>query len=142
MKLTVAFLLLSLTVVGNSRGTHFRQTTVPDREVILKLGERVVIEDTLGNQLRVRFVAVPKDERCPEGAACLVPGNAKVELRFKSSNKESLSVILNTDDGPQAVELPGIRLTLIALNPRPQLGVVIDPKDYKATLSVSRPGLK
>ena len=142
MKLTVVFLLLSLTVVSNSRRPDFSQTTVPDREVILKLGERVVIEDTLGAQLRVRFVSVPTDGRCPEGAACVAPGNGKVELRFKSSNKESLSVILNTDDGPQAIELPGIRLALVALDPHPQLGVVIDPRDYKATLSVSRPGLK
>jgi phage shock protein E len=108
-------------------------------EFTIKVGEKVTLDPGIPSvPIKIRFVRVPHEGRCPEGAQCILPGNAKVELKFKSSSRESLSVILNTDELPQQVEVPGVRVKLIKLTPHPRIGTEIDPNAYELTLIAER----
>ena len=138
MKLTILSLLL-IVAVGHSQDSSRIREVPFNEEFTVKIGEQVVVKPGIpGNNVKITFVSVPRDGRCPEGAACIVPGNAKVELKFKSSGNRSLSTIVNTDETPHNVEIPGIRVHLIRLDPPRKVGVEIDPNDYEATLVVSR----
>jgi len=138
MKLTILSLLL-IVAVGHSQDSSPIREVPFNEEFTVKIGEQVVVKPGIpGNNVKITFVSVPRDGRCPEGAACIVPGNAKVELKFKSSGNRSLSTIVNTDETPHDVEIPGIRVHLIRLDPPRKVGVEIDPNDYEATLVVSR----
>jgi hypothetical protein len=138
MKVAMLSLLLMFTA-AYGQSPSISENVVLGEEFTIKVGERATVEPGIPlPNLKIRFVRVPRDGRCPEGAACLVAGNAMIELKFKSSSRESLSVILNTDESPQEVEVPGVRIKLIKLTPHPKLGQEIDPNDYEVTLVAFR----
>jgi hypothetical protein len=131
--------LLFVLIAGVVPSVSSPADVVFGEEFTLKAGQRATLQSGIpGISIKLRFVGVPRDNRCPEGAQCIVPGNAKVELKFKSSSRESLSVILNTDDLPREVEVPGVRVELIRLTPVPKPDGEIDPDDYELTLVALR----
>ena len=132
--------LLFLLAVGFAPSPSFSDDVLFGEEFTLKAGEKTTLDPGIPSvPIKLRFVRVPHDGRCPDGAQCILPGNAKVELKFKSSSsRESLSVIVNTDELPQEVEVPGIRVKLIKLTPHPRIGTDIDPNDYEVTLVATR----
>ena len=55
-----------------------QKATVPlKQEFDLKLGQSAVAGD---ERLKINFVSVVEDSRCPEGATCIWAGNAKIAL--------------------------------------------------------------
>ena len=139
MKLTVLSLLLLMVAVGSSQDSSQIREVPFNEEFKVKIGDQVLVRPGVPDKkVKITFVSVPQDRRCPEGAQCILPGNAKVELKFKGSVSGSLSAIVNTDESPNNVEIPGIRVQLKRLDPPRKAGVEIDPADYEATLVLSR----
>ena len=142
MKLAVFLLLLLLM---NCPGDDSNQTSKhePDRqaplnqEFIMKVGEDVVFK---GEGLKVRFVSVLEDSRCPKGEQCITEGNGKIELQLKKPQKEPVTLELNTAFGKQVADYQEFAVKLIALDPYPKMGRSIKPADYVATVLVSKKG--
>lgn len=87
--------------------------------------------------LRIKFERVTEDSRCPVDAVCIQPGNAEVKLTFYSARqKETFS--LNTHLAPKIREVFGYSIELKRLAPAPYSDQPIDPKDYVATLVISK----
>ena len=92
-----------------------------------------------GAGLRVQFVQVTGDSRCPVDAVCIQGGDAIVHLRAFDDTAPS-DYQLHTGDSNQAVVMHGaLRIALLELQPYPFSSRTTAQDDYKATLRVSRP---
>ena len=107
------------------------------REFKLKVGRQVTVK---GTKLRIRFVTVENDSRCPSDVTCVWAGNAAVRLQL-GTGKGSKTVTLNTSKSPSFVgetEYHGYKVKLVELNPYPRSDRKIAPRDYTATLLVNK----
>jgi hypothetical protein len=108
-----------------------------DREFKLTAGQQVTVK---GTKLRIRFVAVENDSRCPKDVTCVWAGNAAVQLQL-GSGRSSKTVTLNTSKSPSFVsetEYRGYKVKLVDLSPYPRSNRKIGRRDYTATLLVSK----
>jgi hypothetical protein len=116
------------------------QTTQPVKEVSLdeaftiKIGEQVEIKDI---NLRVAFVSVEEDSRCPVDVDCVWAGNAKLNVEVKRSKKKYISASLNTTVNPKEIDYKGYTIKLLRLSPDRKVNVSPDPASYEATLVVT-----
>ncbi len=111
--------------------------TVPLNErFTLAPGEVALVEDA---DLRVQFVRVTGDSRCPADAVCIQGGDAIVHVRVADEDGAA-EYQLHTGDASQAIAMHGTaRLELVELQPYPFSSRTIAPGDYRATLAVRRP---
>jgi hypothetical protein len=109
--------------------------TVPlNQQFTLAPGEAASIEDT---SIRIEFLRVSGDSRCPADAVCIQGGDALVEVRVTDGG--SAEYELHTGDQSQAaVTHAGFRIELVQLQPFPFSSRTIQPEEYRATLTVSR----
>lgn len=128
------FLLPLLLFSGYAKGILRPQETGLDEEFTIKVGQQVTIKDT---KLKLTFVAVPEDSRCPTSVVCAWAGNGKVNLELKKATKKASTVSLNTLLEPKGVEYKGFQIRLIRLSPYPVTAGSINPADYEATLVVT-----
>jgi len=107
------------------------------REFKLKPGRQVTVK---GTKLRIRFVAVENDSRCPSDVTCVWAGNAAVQLQL-GTGRDSKTVTLNTSMSPSfagETEYRGYKVKLVDLSPYPRSDRKIARRDHTATLLVSK----
>ena len=115
------------------------QTARVGREFKIKAGRAVTLD---GGGLRVRFVRVASDSRCPVDVDCVWAGNAEVLFEVGARGRRGMKTLgLNTSASP---ERPGegkygrYTLKLAGLAPQPRGNRKIAPGQYTATLLVVR----
>src|SRR5918993_1970558 len=89
--------------------------TVPlNQQFTLAPGESASIENT---SIRIEFMRVSGDSRCPADAVCIQGGDARVEVRV--SNGSSARYDLHTGDQSRAAvtHAGGFRIELVQLQP-------------------------
>ena len=106
-----------------------------EERVTLKIGQSALIE---GEALRVEFVEVLEDSRCPVGVTCVWEGDAIARF-IVEKNKERAELDLHTHptltgEGTHA----GYIVRLVELAPVPQSDRPIQPEDYVATIVVTK----
>ncbi len=98
--------------------------------------------------LKISFVGVKNDSRCPKGAFCLTAGDAEVLLRVKVGNKSPKIISVHTNHQPKVVVLSALpagkagiprsySVRIGELTPRPTTGKKTKQSDYRLTLSIS-----
>lgn len=98
--------------------------------------------------LKVTFLSVKSDSRCPTGARCISEGDAEVVFRVTAGKGKPRKVVLHTTQDPQFVLIPaqpagtiGIPksyvIELRALAPYPAIGKEIPDAAYRAKLRIS-----
>jgi hypothetical protein len=109
--------------------------TVPLNErFTLAPGQSASIENT---SVRVEFLRVSGDSRCPADAVCIQGGDALVEVRVR--NGSAAEYELHTGDQSRAGVTHGnFRIELVQLDPYPFSSRTIQPGEYRATLTVTR----
>ena len=126
---TVCFIILG--AIGCSSSPAAPSAEVPlGREFSLKPGESATIEST---DLRVTFLSVLSDSRCPADALCVWAGDAVVALSVGRTDVE-----LRSTSAPET-SLGAYRLRLERVEPYVYSGKTIEPADYRAVLKVTRP---
>lgn len=115
------------------------QTARVGREFKIKAGRVVTLD---GGGLRVRFVRVASDSRCPVDVNCVWAGNAEVlfEVGGRGQRGETTLTLDTGAGGPGASEGRHGRYTLklVGLAPQPRSKGKIAPAQYTATLLVSK----
>lgn len=101
----------------------------------LEPNERVGVE---GSDLRLSFLTVEGDSRCPSDAQCPHAGDAIVQLAVSSLDVQT-TVGLHVA-GPRSREVDGYLLELVELSPEPASGEDIEHDDYELTLRVTPAG--
>ena len=98
----------------------------------LAAGESAPIE---GSALRVRFVAVSEDSRCPSDTTCVWAGEVKVKLEILERSNPPREFELKAGESTDAA---GLRLTLLRVEPQPLSTARIPAQAYRATLRADR----
>ncbi len=130
---SVLFLCL-LFVTGCDEASPVGPTVPLSQRFPLAPGESASVE---GTSLRVWFLGVSGDSRCPADALCIQGGDAIVRVRATESTAADYE--LHTGGPPHAVVTPsGFRIELAELQPYPFSSRTIQPGDYRATLVVTR----
>jgi len=98
--------------------------------------------------LKITFLAVTKESRCPINATCISAGNAEILLRVKAGKQPAKNYKLNTNRKPLHQVIPivypegmaGIPksylLSIGELNPLPFAGKKTKQSDYRLKLAI------
>lgn len=98
----------------------------------LRPGESARVD---GGALRIGFVGVVADSRCPKGAQCVWAGDATVQIWVQQGAGPRESHALHTATGAaQVARVPGHELRLLRLDPYPVSGRPIAAQEPQATL--------
>jgi hypothetical protein len=130
MRLALAFCLLWLT---GCAGESPLEPTPIGAAFTLGPGESA----TAVPSLRIRFVGVTSDSRCPADAICITAGDAVVQIDIVSSRAGSRRYELHTADARPVIH-GDVSIHLVQLAPYPFSAMPIDPSEYRATLRVAR----
>ncbi len=124
-------------VVARVPTTGAAHTVRLGREFKLRPGQQASLK---GTKLRVTFMNVKEDSRCPSNVTCVWAGNGAVRL-WVSNGKGGEALILNTQGGPSLVaerHYKGFKIKLVALAPYPRTDRPIAAGDYTSTLLISK----
>jgi hypothetical protein len=105
------------------------------KTVNVRAGQQVSVA---AYKLRILFVAVREDSRCPEGVQCVWAGNARVALTLSGAGARTASVELNTMTAPREIAYANYTIRLISLAPRPVQDGRPKARDYVATFVISK----
>ncbi len=120
------FTILGVTVFAAAQGTE---------NLTLKASQ----QKTAGRTgVKVRFISVAEDSRCPAGTNCIWSGNARVrfEMIIKGGKRKTFEA--NTTAGPKGDQLDGWAVQLVSLTPAPRMNATLDPQRYIAKITVTR----
>jgi hypothetical protein len=109
--------------------------TVPlNQQFTLAPGETATVQDT---SLRVQFLGVMNDSRCPADVVCIQGGDALVTIRVMDGGRNEYQ--LHTGDESQAsITHNGHRISLVQVQPYPFSSRTIRAEEYRATFTVAR----
>jgi hypothetical protein len=109
--------------------------TVPlDQQFFLKSGELASIA---GTAVRVQFVGVINDSRCPLNAICISAGDAWIAIAAVDDQGSS-RYELHTDPSRKSATHRDLLIELLDLQPYPDTNRPTDPTAYRVTLRASR----
>lgn len=131
---TLTVLALALLLASCTAAPRAGDAAQPP-EVAVKIGQSA----DCGGGLVIRFEAVLQDSRCPQGAACVWAGNARIALAATAAGKEPARLELNTGLEPKSATVAGRTVELLRLEPLRKVHEDMDPKAYVATLKISGP---
>lgn len=123
---------------GNPHSKDRTQVARLGREFRLRARQQVTLK---GESLRIKFVEVKEDSRCPADVKCVWAGNAAVRLDVSIRGRGSKSLTLNTNSSSSLVDenlYRGYRVKLVELIPYPRSNRKIAAGDYIVTLLVNR----
>ena len=131
----VSGVILAIAVASCSSSCKTKSTSAAaalPSEVVLAPGQEAAIE---GTQIRLRFVRVLSDSRCPTDVVCIQAGQAVVLVEVLENATVAARLELR-DTGGDADRYSDLSITLVDLTPRPISTRPIDPATYRATLRV------
>jgi hypothetical protein len=89
------------------------------------------------SRLKIKFLGVTEDSRCPVGVNCIWAGNAKVKVKIIGA-RSSKEFEFNTNSGPKGDTFEGWSIVIDELTPEPHADKPINPKSYKAKFTITR----
>ena len=108
----------------------------PGQEVSLSAGQTAVID---GEDLRIKFVEVVSDSRCPNGVTCIWQG--EVSALVEISLADSVHQLVLTQPGltaePAAKIFGGYELVFY-MDPYPEAGKSISKSDYRLHITINK----
>jgi hypothetical protein len=137
MKFSIIKLMLILILISPvAQSRTFDKRVSLGEEFTLRPGKQVTIGDA---KLKIRFVSVVEDSRCPKGVDCVWQGNAKARFELIATGKRRASIVmLNTGVAPKERAFSGYTVKLARISPEPKSGQKMRPREYEATLIVSK----
>ena len=107
--LTIAF-VLAFAMTGIAQTPEY---------LTVKAGKQAVGKKS---KIKIKFVSVVEDSRCPEGVNCIWAGNAKIKVLI-SNGMTSKEYEMNSNLGPKGDSFDGWAIYLEDLLPYPKEGV-------------------
>lgn len=106
-----------------------------DGSLVMAVGDEVWVE---GTTLRVAFLGLENDSRCPVDVTCVWAGDAEVELALAVGTGPSVPSVLhwNTQMGPASAEAGPFNVSLVAIEPVARSDHVIREDEYRVRLKV------
>jgi hypothetical protein len=127
-------LVLVMILIACASDTPIAPGGPVNARVVLTPGETA---DIRGAGIRLRFVGVIADSRCPADAICIQLGEAIVRIDVLPAAGERATYDLHSGN-MQPVRHGDLTIALIEIAPYPYSNRPIGPGDYRATLGISR----
>ena len=128
------FLTLILTLLF---GGFLQANAQTARQIKLRVNAQKAVP---ASKLKIKFVSVIEDSRCPEGTNCIWAGNAKVQIKVGKAGGEMKTFELNSNSEPNTISFEGYEIKLINLEPHPKANVRINRNSYTAIFGVGKAG--
>ena len=106
-------ILLTCSVVFLFFAVAATQTRADD-SVTVRLGKRVVLDHGL---LKIRFISVVEDSRCPMNARCVWAGRARIKLEIVKGRSKARTIVLSSDEPAKEAGFYGYSFQLSDLKP-------------------------
>ena len=103
-------------------------------DIMLAIGDEVRVDSLL----RVGFLSVPGDSRCPTTVVCIWMGDGAAEISYGIGMGPSFPDTLHTALGRSQATFQGYRITLLELMPYPTIPGTIPPDEYAVRLRIVR----
>jgi hypothetical protein len=107
-----------------------------------KTGEvklRVAQEKTApGTAIKIKFLSIVEDSRCPEGVNCIWAGVAKIKIQLRKTGKPAKEFELNTNQMDKSITFEGHTIKLVTLTPYPKSGSTTNAAAYSAMLTITK----
>lgn len=133
------FALAAPKTAADGGGGRARKKIVLNKNLVLSVGQEA---STADGKLKIKFVAVAEDSRCPKGVNCIWAGNARVMLQVGKTQGAQAKLELNTSPREATNGAGGgygeYLIKLVEVAPYPVAGQTIKPGSYAVTLSVSK----
>ena len=130
MRIVFVVLVLTMGIACSPSGPTARL----DQDFVLAPGESAQVT---GANVRVRFVGVQGDSRCPADALCIQGGDAIVRVEVLASTGGASTYDLHTAKS-EPVRHGEVSIALVELTPYPFASRPTQPGEYRATLRVTR----
>lgn len=102
-----------------------------DTTLALRIGQEVGAHDTV---MRIAFLGVQSDSRCPTDVVCVWQGDAEVEIGVRFGMGPTVPYRLHTGVEPRSVDVGLYLITLVSLRPAPVSTAPIRRESYVAEL--------
>ena len=130
-------LLLALPILLMSEGCASQTggSARPGQEFNLEAGQSASI---VGENLKIRFIEVTNDSRCPQGATCIWAGEAGCLVEITDSESSlSRTLVQPGFSRPAKTDFKEYEITF-DLQPYPEVGKERQIKDYRLHLAISK----
>jgi hypothetical protein len=128
----VPTLVLTILACGDlPPGAQSRIEQTDGPEIVLQAGQEIQLR---GTPLRIAFLRVIGDSRCPRDVVCVWAGNGAVELGLSLGKGPQQRFTLNTSVGAREAVLADFRVRLVELRPEPVSSSPTPPEDYAVRL--------
>ena len=128
-------IVLSVLLASCAHDRPFEPSVPFGGQVTLAPGETASVE---GAPVRVTFLRVSGDSRCPAGVYCILGGDALVHIRIEDGATGAEYELHTGDSSRAAASHAGVRVALLKLEPYPFSSRTIGADEYRATLEISR----
>lgn len=91
-----------------------------------------------GTALKIKFVELLEDSRCPADALCVWAGNAKIKVKITKRGAPPETIELNTLGPGTTAQAHGHTFKLQKLTPYPRSNIRINRNGFMATIAVSK----
>jgi hypothetical protein len=132
----LALLCCLVVLTGCDEKSPVGPTLPLNQQVTLARGAVGLID---GSSIRLQFVSVTGESRCPSDVVCIRAGDAVVHIHSTDADGSADYALHAGDAGAAAETLRGLRVQLVDLQPYPVSTRPIAPDDYRATIVVTRP---
>jgi hypothetical protein len=88
--------------------------------------------------LKIKFVSLIEDSRCPADTNCVWAGNAKIQVKITDRRGKSETFEMNTNLEPKEISFGGYQFNLVELTPVPRTDIRINRNGFVATFAVNR----
>lgn len=133
MKKIIHIISLLLLIVFLSCENPVAVNAKLNQEFTLNVGQNAELQNEF---LRIKFVAVTEDSRCPSDFLCDWAGNAKVAITIQKNKDLTVKDTLNTYSYPQINWSVGYQIKLVKLEPYPKNYETIPQSEYVATFVI------
>lgn len=107
-----------------------------EKDFKIRYGQELTVK---GQDLKVKFVSVLDDSRCPADVTCVWEGDAKIVIAVRLANSDESQMELHTNQRfTQEAKYKQYVIRLVGLHPHPRTDVERKPSDYIATLTIKK----
>jgi len=138
----IVFGFLAITLASLEQES-FAQSSAPltieanlDSEFLLQFNQSAEIKS---EDMKITFLNVTADSRCPSDVTCIWQGQAEIELDVQKGEVEStVSLSIGGDSSPEESIFNPYLIQLVDLSPYPISTKNIQPEDYTATIKITK----
>ena len=87
--------------------------------------------------IKIKFVDLIEDSRCPTDTTCVWAGNAKISVQLSKNGKKKI-LEMNSGISPKTVHFEVYDITLTRLTPAPASNIRIRKDGYVATFTITK----